>query len=357
MPKLSKQGNSITPLESTEGAAFITGLLCDGKSPIRGKKFFSTASDQYLLNLTKTSSNRHIAPVLYYLLKTLKIDISTNVSSFLEQLYAGWMQRFFHLDDQCSKILSLLDKNGIHSRVIKGTDLAKRLYPYPELRTFLDIDLLMSKEDSIKAGELLCTMGWKRELSVYMHDRYRKDDITLELHRTLFGRTEAALYCFSESDAMRYRDGKMSAEEEFVLLCMKFYAESTVSKGKILDLYLFSNISDLNPEAVRVAYTKWNARFPVSVIRSMLRFYTPGRNRFLSQFRLSSFWRFPLLWSLCKYPFLLISIRGSFKKALSPLLNRPDLYPDEHTTIGRRLYHMLHFFFGYHSLRKRKVTK
>lgn len=58
-------------------------------------------------------------------------------------------------------VLQLLDANGIQAIAYKGPVLAKRLYGNVALRYFDDLDLLLQKENILKAKELLLKEGYQ----------------------------------------------------------------------------------------------------------------------------------------------------------------------------------------------------
>jgi hypothetical protein len=61
------------------------------------------------------------------------------------------------------RLLKLLGEHGIEAVPFKGPVLAQQLYGDPALRCIGDLDLLLRQQDVLRAGELLCTEGFRFE--------------------------------------------------------------------------------------------------------------------------------------------------------------------------------------------------
>lgn len=84
------------------------------------------------------------------------------------------------------EVLEILNSYGIKTIVLKGMVINK-LYPYPELRTMGDSDILVREKDLEKASEILQGMGYVQKKDINTkHVEFHKDNfITIELHRLL----------------------------------------------------------------------------------------------------------------------------------------------------------------------------
>ncbi len=82
-------------------------------------------------------------------------------------------------------LLEILNKNRIPHIIFKGL-VVKDFYPVPELRTFGDVDIIISEKDREKTHRIMCGLGYKWELmdggDVYA---YKKGAEHYELHTTL----------------------------------------------------------------------------------------------------------------------------------------------------------------------------
>ncbi len=90
-----------------------------------------------------------------------------------------------------SRVLEMLTRNGLEAIVVKGPTFAKRLYPEAGLRSFTDIDILISKESRTEARALLPALGFTLQTKEYRgeHDYFEDawclssdDRIGIEIH-------------------------------------------------------------------------------------------------------------------------------------------------------------------------------
>lgn len=93
---------------------------------------------------------------------------------------------------ELNRFCEMLDEHCIRYALIKGVDLAYRVYPAPALRSFSDWDVLFHYDDIKRALELLVADGWLPETpltnDIPAHFHYpicRKNGISMEPHWTL----------------------------------------------------------------------------------------------------------------------------------------------------------------------------
>ncbi|PYG89486.1 putative nucleotidyltransferase-like protein [Ruminiclostridium sufflavum DSM 19573] len=94
------------------------------------------------------------------------------------------------------EVIENLAAAGIDSIVLKGMAINK-CYPYPELRTMGDADILVHEEDMVRAAEVLERLGYfgQRDTKTKHIEFFKKNSITIELHRLLI-----------DYDFMRYKE-------------------------------------------------------------------------------------------------------------------------------------------------------
>jgi hypothetical protein len=108
------------------------------------------------------SENHGIMPLLYVNLKKFVPEL---VPSFVvEALQNEFLTNAAHnifLNEELVHILDLFEKEGITAVPFKGPALAVRSYGSLTLRMFSDLDILLRKQDVLKAKELLSTPGYR----------------------------------------------------------------------------------------------------------------------------------------------------------------------------------------------------
>ena len=99
-------------------------------------------------NQVVQQSIRHsVAPLLYFRLKQSGLDVPTNASEKLHELYLGSVASNMHLYHELSKRLQVLKDASIPVVALKGAHLAEIVYGHIGLRPMSDVDLLLKRED------------------------------------------------------------------------------------------------------------------------------------------------------------------------------------------------------------------
>ena len=119
------------------------------------------------------AARHYVLPLLYYRLRKHNPDITipASVGQELREIYldSSWKNsRRYH---ELTKVLQILQNEGIPVIVLKGSALATLVYQDPALRPMLDIDLLVRGEDVWRTGKALLKLGYK-DLSLLSSKRY-----------------------------------------------------------------------------------------------------------------------------------------------------------------------------------------
>ncbi len=87
---------------------------------------------------------------------------------------------------EISALFDSLESNKIEYMPLKGW-LMKNYYPYPNMRTMCDVDILVKKSDMDKIPQILAECGFLFESRGHNHDGYIKSgNIAVEIHWNLF---------------------------------------------------------------------------------------------------------------------------------------------------------------------------
>ena len=123
------------------------------------------------------------------------LDASLPTLAGLEDAHRQATMRVLLLERVLLSIVDVLDEAGIATRVLKGPAIARTLYADPSIRTFLDVDLLVSADDLDAAVSVLTGAGLRRMLPQLRSgfDRRFAKTVTflhrsgcqVDLHRTL----------------------------------------------------------------------------------------------------------------------------------------------------------------------------
>jgi len=146
---------------------------------------------KYFINL---SGYHEISSLVYWNIKThFGNFISESHLSQLESNYKKTAVRNMFLTDELLSILNEYSANNIKAIPIKGPLIAEQIYENLTVREFIDIDILVHKEDVEKAKDILIQRGYSLEfyLSEEEDIAYRKSSFYLKdqkIHYTFFNK-------------------------------------------------------------------------------------------------------------------------------------------------------------------------
>lgn len=144
------------------------------------------------------------------------------------------------------QIFDALEANKIDYLPLKGCQM-KHLYPKPELRTMGDADILIREEQYSSLEPILESLGFTMAMESRYDYVWKREDLTVEMHRSLFPPTVQALCRYFgngwnravRESGCRYR---FSPEDTFVYQfahMAKHYQISGIGSRHILDLYVY----------------------------------------------------------------------------------------------------------------------
>lgn len=185
------------------------------------------------LELVNLSILQNVSNVLFFSLKKNKLDYLIPKSSFelLKTMYEKTIFRNIKIKSEIKNINKIFIENNIDVIFLKGSHLINHIYENLSLRYVQDIDLLIDKESSKKAFELIKNLSYtvKNILDKYDYDfsfshhlpKMRKDDIFLEIHYNILSAKNLDIKDFSKhfvelDDNIKYFDNT----HLFIHLCI-----------------------------------------------------------------------------------------------------------------------------------------
>jgi hypothetical protein len=113
-------------------------------------------------SLIQTALEHGVMPLLYSSLSThCPESVPKNSMDRLRAQYRDNVRRSFFMAAELLKILNLFENHGIKAIPFKGPVLAASVYRDLALRQFADLDILVHKQNILRAGELLVTQGYQ----------------------------------------------------------------------------------------------------------------------------------------------------------------------------------------------------
>ena len=158
--------------------------------------------------ITFARQNNLLSFVYISLSKYCSEFVPEDILKQLKQYYINIFSRNVFLSRTLLEILELFNKNDIFAVPFKGPVLAESIYKDIALRTFCDLDILISKTDAIKTYKLLLANNYlpekqlsDKQLSGYLETEYnftvtRKDHkVTIDLQWQMSSKYLKDPYC------------------------------------------------------------------------------------------------------------------------------------------------------------------
>lgn len=160
-------------------------------SAIRGQKVKDLEVDKIDWDIVLHEAKAHdVHSLLYIALKewTFNSDSGVRFISYLKQISMATVTKQTQNIHNISEILLTLKESGITVIALKGIVL-KDMYPYPELRTMGDVDLLIPIKYIDSSKNILKQLGYKEMSADPKHIMLTHSSlITFELHITLLSK-------------------------------------------------------------------------------------------------------------------------------------------------------------------------
>ena len=134
----------------------------------------------------KLSVRNAVQGILYLAVKSGAVTLSAETEAKLQKSYMAILAREASQQEEIEYIRSAFNEKNIEFMFLKGTHL-KSLYPVPEMRFMVDMDILVKEKNMNKGGELILARGFTQEMNngkdIVL---VKKPFLTIELHKMLF---------------------------------------------------------------------------------------------------------------------------------------------------------------------------
>lgn len=157
----------------------VGAVICDRPVPI--------CSDNIDLNkLYKLSVKNAVQGILYIATTKGAVKLPTDLTEKLKKSYMATLMREASQVEEIEFIRKSFSENQIEFMLLKGSHL-KALYPIPEIRFMVDMDVLVHENDMNKGRDIILSRGFKQEMNNGKDIVLIKEPmLTVELHKMLF---------------------------------------------------------------------------------------------------------------------------------------------------------------------------
>ena len=202
---------------------------------------------------------RNSAQALLYFANEESRIFSDELTLKLKKSYQAAMLREMSQQAEIEKIRKEFAESGISFMLLKGSHL-KALYPKPEMRFMVDMDVLVRKADVEKAREILISHGLRQSMNNGKDIVLLKEPfLTVELHNTLFIEDyymyDYFLGVWDRAEKVSDFEYKMS-DADLYIYSLAHLAEHYTTAGACfrptMDIYLMNKkVSVLNTQEAR----------------------------------------------------------------------------------------------------------
>ncbi|MBQ5994745.1 MAG: nucleotidyltransferase family protein [Clostridia bacterium] len=194
----------------------------------------------------KLAAKNNVGTIVYFADRN-KPFLDPAFAERLERSYKASVVREVNQQTQLELIKKDFSENGIEYMLLKGPHL-KKLYPVPEMRFMVDMDILVHARDVEKAKELILSYGLEFKMNngkdlVFIKEPF----LTIELHNTLFVEEhESYDYFLGVWDRAEKVDGfeyKMSDNDLYVYTVAhlrEHYVSAEACFRPVMDIFLLN---------------------------------------------------------------------------------------------------------------------
>lgn len=157
----------------------VGAVICDRPIPV--------CSDNIDLNkLYKLSVKNAVQGILHIATTKGAVKLPNDLTEKLKKSYMATLMREASQVEEIEFIRKSFSENHIEFMLLKGSHL-KALYPIPEIRFMVDMDVLVHENDMNKGKDIILSRGFKQEMNNGKDIVLIKEPmLTIELHKMLF---------------------------------------------------------------------------------------------------------------------------------------------------------------------------
>ncbi len=214
--------------------------------------------------LYKLSVRNAVQGILYLAVQSGAVTLSAETEAKLQKSYMTVLAREATQQEEIEYIRNAFNEENIEFMFLKGTHL-KSLYPVPEMRFMVDMDILVKEESMNKGGKLILARGFTQEMNngkdIVL---IKKPFLTIELHKMLFVE-DYFMHDYFKSVWNRIElvngfEYKMPVNDLYVYTLAhlaEHYLEAGSCFRPLMDLYLMEKIySELDFEYINEQFEK-----------------------------------------------------------------------------------------------------
>ena len=157
-------------------------------------------SEDSWTHISELSKLHGVTPFLYYRARSLGIKLPEQIEKEWLGIYLYQIAEEKKARQQIKELKEILDPEGIPFIILKGASAMLRLFPQPGLRTFVDLDILISEEWVAKFKIVMKEAGYKPlaarnspedeellKFDAHLDPLSKEEGIMIEAHLSILG--------------------------------------------------------------------------------------------------------------------------------------------------------------------------
>ncbi|MGN0569545.1 MAG: nucleotidyltransferase family protein [Candidatus Fimenecus sp.] len=200
------------------------------------------------VKLYKLSVRNAVQSILYLAIKDGAVTLPDEILKKLEKSYMAGLMREASQQEETDFIKREFSKSGVDFMLLKGSHL-KSLYPVPEMRFMVDMDILVREKDIEKCRDIILSRGFYQKADNGKDIILIKEPcLTVELHKALFqeGYFMHEYFCgvWNKAESAGNNEFKMTYNDLYVYTLAhlaEHYLEAGSCFRPVMDLYLMEN--------------------------------------------------------------------------------------------------------------------
>ena len=197
-------------------------------------------------------------------------------------------------EEEIGQILLVLTSAGLNPILLKGADLRLRVYEDPATRPMVDLDLLLCRDEALRAGAVLRALGYRpsENLNTGFNQEYGHElsfippapkVLEVDLHWEIWGAAGVHGLAYeplwSQAVPCRYRGTPvhlLAPEDALLHICLHTFSEGKIAPRPALDLALALTRLPLDWERFRTRVYQFRCPLPVAAIMGKMHALRPG---------------------------------------------------------------------------------
>lgn len=232
-------------------------------------------ADVDLQRVYECGAYHHVANLAFYSVERLKNPPSDELYNIWQSNRDKALVLDFNQSFAADEIRDAFGNENIQWLELQGT-MIKPLYPQPEYRTMSDIDFIVEKENLLRAGEILESLGYSTQLIRNQEIvAFREPNINVEIHSQYF---ENSIYNNAMREPIKYEWDVETFYLYNILHIAKHYRYGGCGIRRVLDAYMLNRAYGENVDPMQLLEKPEDREFAAELLELANAWFGEGKS-------------------------------------------------------------------------------